>query len=254
MWPRALLTVALRGPGKGLLVASAAGWIVMAALAAGNRLSHFAMSPGHGAHAVATSASSILERPANFMAVWLAMILAMSPPLLLREIGRLWRTSLRRLRHLTIGWFVCGYVGVWSVAGVGLAIIFGWLTVSSGRIGVAVALIAIWYCSPARQRCLNACHRPATFRVSGTAAQGDALRYGISTGGYCAAACGPAMVLVVLATDYHLVVMAFAVAVSVVERYLPARRPVWRLPLLRDQSVEWPNYSFVDTHSFRRAR
>ena len=48
-----------------------------------------------------------------FPAMWLAMILAMAPPLLLREIGRLWRTSLRRLRHLTLAWFLCGYVGIW---------------------------------------------------------------------------------------------------------------------------------------------
>ncbi len=139
MWTRALLTVALRGPGKGLVLASAGGWIVMAWLITGDRFSHSAVS-GHS-HSVSAIATSMFDRPNHFMAVWMAMILAMSPPLLLREIGRLWRTSLRRLRHLTIGWFVFGYVCVWLVAGIVLSTVFGWVTVSSWRIGVAAALI-----------------------------------------------------------------------------------------------------------------
>ena len=164
MWTRALLTVALRGPGKGLVLASAGGWIVMAWLITGDRFSHSAVS-GHS-HAVSAMATSMFDRPNHFMAVWMAMILAMSPPLLLREIGRLWRTSLRRLRHLTIGWFVFGYVCVWLVAGIVLSTVFGWVTVSFWRIGVAVALIALWHCSPTRQRCLNACHRRPRYACS----------------------------------------------------------------------------------------
>jgi len=251
VWTRALLTVALRGPGKSLVLASAGGWIVMAWLMAGERFSHSAVS-GHS-HAISAMATSMFDRPNQFMAVWMAMILAMSPPLLLREIGRLWRTSLRRLRHLTIGWFGFGYVCVWLVAGIVLSTVFGWVTVSSWRIGVAVALIAIWHCSPARQRCLNACHRSPTLRVFGTTAQWDSLRYGISTGCYCAAACSLVMLLVLLVADYHLVAMAIAVAVSTLERYLPARRPGWRLPMLRGRSIDWPDYGYRDVRSFRVA-
>ena len=248
MWTRALLTVALRGPGKGLVLASAGGWIMMAWLITGDRFSHSAVS-GHS-HAVSAIATSMFDRPNHFMAVWMAMILAMSPPLLLREIGRLWRTSLRRLRHLTIGWFVFGYVCVWLVAGIVLSTVFGWVTVSSWRIGVAAALISIWYCSPARQRCLNACHRSPPLRVFGTTAQWDALRYGISTGGYCAAACSLVMLLVLLVTDHHLLVMAIAVAVSTLERYLPARRPAWHIPMLRSRSIDWPDYHDVQRFRF----
>jgi predicted metal-binding membrane protein len=220
MWLHAVLTVALRGPAKGLLLASAAGWIVMAWLVTDHRFQH-----------------------SQFTELWLAMILAMAPPLLLREIGRLWRTSLRRLRHLTIGWFLCGYLGVWLLAAVVLSSVFGWASVNSSRIAIAVALIAVWQCSPARQRCLNACHRAPTLRVFGTRAQCDSLRYGISIGCYCAAACGPVMFIVLLATDYHLVVMGLVAAMTTLERYLPARCPAWRLPMLRGRSIEWPDYS-----------
>jgi predicted metal-binding membrane protein len=245
MWPRALLTVVLRGPGKALLLASAVGWVVMAALLTGDRLSLSAAPPGHGGHLVAGS-TSILDHAASFTGVWLAMIVAMSPPLLLRETGRLWRTSLRRLRHLTMGWFAFGYISVWCLAGAVLSSIFGWLTGSAWRIGVVVTLLAVWQCSPWRHRCLNACHRPATLRLFGTAAQRDALRYGISTGSYCAASCGSFMFLVLLATDYHLVLMAIAIVVSVFERYSPARRPRWRLPLLGGDPIDWPRYGFVE--------
>jgi hypothetical protein len=137
------MTVAMRGPGKALVLASAAGWMALAWLLSGDRLSH---STGH------------------FTTMWLAMILAMAPPLLLREIGRLWRASLHRLRPLTIAWFLCGYIGIWLLAGVVLAVLAGRVAVSSERITLAVALTALWLCSPARQRCLNACHRVPTLR------------------------------------------------------------------------------------------
>jgi predicted metal-binding membrane protein len=179
--------------------------------------------------------------PGDFTAVWLAMILAMGPPLLLRETGRLWRTSLHRLRHLTIACFLCGYVGIWLLLGIALSTILEGVTVTSGRIAGAVALIALWHCAPARQRCLNACHRVARLRVFGVAAQMDSLQYGVATGSYCAATCGPVMLLVLLVNDYHLAAMAATAAVITFERYLPAKRPAWQLPILRGRSSDWPD-------------
>jgi predicted metal-binding membrane protein len=250
MWPRALLRVAMRGPGKGVLLASATGWILIAWLITPNRLPHFALSASHSTHGVAAASTSLID----FTVVWLAMILAMAPPLLLREIRCLWRTSLRRLRHLTIGWFVCGYVGVWLGFGVALPSVSRWVTLSSTRLAIAVALIALWHCSPVRQRCLNACHRAPTLRPFGITAHSDSLRYGIATGCYCAATCGLIMFLVLLVTDYHLVVMAVAFVVTTFERYLPARRPAWRLPMLRGRSIDWSGYDDGEPRSFRYAR
>ena len=238
MWARAVMRVALRGPGKALLVASAAGWIAMAWLLTADRVPYSVVAMGHGEHAAST-ATTLSHPSGHFLAMWLAMILAMAPPLLLREIGRLWRTSLSRLRHLTLAWFLCGYVGIWLLAGVALAMLSGWVTVSSERITTAIALVALWHCSPARQRWLNACHRVPTLRVFGTAAQWDSLRYGVSTGWYCAGTCGLAMLLVLLAKDHHLLGMTLVAVVATVERHLPARRPAWRLPILR-RSPEWP--------------
>ena len=138
MWPRAVLTVALRGPGKVLLLASAAGWIAMALLLAGDRAAGRRRGDGTWRACRCSTATWTSHSSGYFTAMWLAMILAMAPPLLLREIGRLWRTSLRRLRHLTLACFLCGYVGIWLLAGVALAMLSGWVSVRSERIAVAI--------------------------------------------------------------------------------------------------------------------
>lgn len=220
---RALTTLALREPTKSLLLTSAAGWIATAWLLASAPMLH--VSAGHS--------------PWHFAAVWLAMILAMAPPLLLREIGYLWRTSLRRMRHLTIAGFVCGYAGVWLLAGVVLGASLESITGSPERIAGTTLLIVLWLCSPMRQSYLNACHRVPTLRVFGAAAKQDALRYGIVTGLYCVATCGGLMLLVFLAKEQHLAAMAVATALTTVERHLPARRPRWRIPIVPAQSPEW---------------
>ena len=141
MWARALTTTALRRPAKGLLVASIAGWIATAWLLAREPMSH--MSVGHS--------------PAHVGAVWVAMVLAMAPPLLLREIGHLWRTSLRRLRPFTISWFVSGYVGIWLLAGVVLLAILESISARPERIAVTLVLVVLWLMltrAPALPQCL----------------------------------------------------------------------------------------------------
>jgi predicted metal-binding membrane protein len=223
IWLRAAIAVAVRGPGKGLLVATAAGWIALAWLLDGNRSTHLAHSS------------------AQFTAMWTAMILAMAPPLLFREVGRLWRASLRRLRRLTIAWFACGYVAIWSLVGVLFAPLVGVIATGSVRIILAIALVTLWQCSPLRQRCLNACHRSPTLRAFGAGAQWDSLRFGMWTGCLCAATCGLLMLLVVLANEYHLTVMAAASIVTTIERHLPARRPRWQFPIFRRRSLDWPD-------------
>jgi len=250
MWPRALLKVALRGPGKVLLLASALGWIAMAWLLTGDRLPDAALTL-HGEHGTAAIATHMPHIPGHFTAVWLAMVIAMAPPLLLREVGHLWRTSLRRLRPLTIAWFVCGYVGIWMIAGVALSTLSEWVAVSSDRIAIAIAVIVLWHCSPARQRCLNACHRLPALRVFGSAAQLDSLRFGLTTGCYCAATCGLVMLLVLLVRDHHLMVMAAAATMTTFERHLPARRPGWQLPIVLRQSPDWPNLAVATQGSSR---
>jgi predicted metal-binding membrane protein len=171
--------------------------------------------------------------------MWTAMVLAMGPPLLLRELRRVWRGSLRRSRALAIGWFCGGYVAVWLLVGALVALASEWLFASSGVTVAAVVAVTLWHCSPARQRCLTACHRSPALRVFGAAARWDALRYGVATGAYCGATCGPLMVLTLLANDYHLLAMSTAAVLVTIERYQPPKPPRWQWPVWRGRALEW---------------
>lgn len=235
---RALIATVRRAPAPALLFLSILGWAALvwltAAAAARGDLAHpgraiDAVHAGHATDAV-TGVAGITLAP-HGLAMWLAMVVAMSPLLLLREVSRLRQGSLRRTRTLTLLAFAGGYGAAWTLAGL-IAVPVAEALARSVRLGVPAVVLAIaWQCSPARQRLLNLCHRAPRLRVFGPAALWDACRYGVVTGAACAASCGPIMVLVLLATDLHLVAMLGATALIVVERYLPARRPRWRLPL-----------------------
>jgi len=228
---RALTASARRAPAPALLAVSVLGWAGMvwltamtAAQAAGPRFGS-AIAAAHGAHVTDAATSA-----PHGLLVWIAMVVAMSPLLLIREVARLWEGSLRRRRGPTMLAFAAGYGLVWLLAGaiaVAVASVLGaivWLG------GFAVALVIAWQCSPMRQRLLNVCHRVPRLRVFGAGAAWDPGRYGVVTGAACAASCGPIMVLVLLAGDFHLVAMIGATVLLTAERYHPARRPRWRLP------------------------
>lgn len=234
---RGVVDLAERPPAPALLFASAAGWALLVWLTAAGTPMH----PVPGAHAMpgmAAAPAVDVGPSAPALSMWAAMVLAMAPLLLFREMGRLWRGSLHRRRLLTIAVFVSGYGLVWMLAGAVAIPLAAFLSAGPGLAWTAVALVALWQCSPARQRCLNICHRAPRLRVFGWAAQGDAVRYGVVTGSACAATCGPIMVLVLVVADFHVLAMAIVTVLLTVERYRPARRPRWRLPLT-PSTAEW---------------
>jgi predicted metal-binding membrane protein len=169
------------------------------------------------------------------------MIAAMAPLLLIREIGRLWSSSLRRTRYLTVISFVIGYVAIWLLAGEAVSTLLGLTTITTGHIVLTAALTVLWHLSPARQRRLNACHRVPPLRMFGVSAQWDAIRYGVRSGGNCVAACFLVMLLAFMIPSNHFAIMAVAAVVMTVERYLPARRARWRLGVPRRRSLDWPD-------------
>jgi hypothetical protein len=234
---RGAVDFAGRPPAPALLFASAAGWALLVWMTTAG-IPTQAMPSGHTMPGIVTAPAMDMSPSAPAFSMWAAMVLAMAPLLLVREIGRLWRGSLRRRRLLTVAVFVSGYGLVWMLVGAVAAPLADLLSAGTGSAWIAVALAALWLCSPARQRCNNVCHRAPTLRVFGWPAQVDALRYGVVTGAACAATCGPIMVLVLLAADFHVLAMAIATVLLTVERYRPARRPRWRLPLT-PSAAEW---------------
>ncbi|GAA1952832.1 DUF2182 domain-containing protein [Microbacterium deminutum] len=239
---RAVGALVRRAPAPAMLAASCVGWAALmwstaseaAAHAAHSRQSALLMHAMNGMDAAAETAAA----PHAF-AVWPAMILAMAPLLLMREVGRLWRGSLRRTRMPTIGVFLTGYGMMWLALGIIVVPLSQVIAARAGLVWLAVAVTVVWQCSPLRQRAVNVCHRAPALRVFGSAAQWDAWRYGAITGGACAASCGPVMLLVLLAADYHLAAMVVATILLTAERYHPARRPRWRLPFTPEPSPEW---------------
>lgn len=234
---RALAATVRRAPAPAMLSVSLLGWAMMVWVSA------VAVAPtglvlagqgagahaGHGMGAGGDLAPAVVHT--HGLAMWLAMVVAMSPLLLLREVSHISHGSLRRTRGLSLLVFASGYALVWVLAGL-VAVPLVDALAGSLLLGVSmVTLAVVWQCSPLRRRCLNLCHRTPPLRIFGAAAQADAWRYGVVTGSACAAACGPVMALVLLATDVHLLAMAAATLMLTMERYLPARRPRWRLPL-----------------------
>ena len=233
---RALGATVRRAPAPALLSTSLLGWVTLAWLTSVSAAHpHAALvvqdTAGHAGHPLgAVSDLSPGLVPTHGVAMWLAMVLAMSPLLLLREVSHLWHGSLRRTRRRTLLVFTSGYALVWLLAAL-LAVPLAQAVADSPVPIASTALaVAVWQCSPWRQTCLNVCHRTPPLRVFGPAARADAWRHGLVTGWACAASCGPVMVLVLLAADAHLAAMAAATALLVIERYRPARRPRWRVP------------------------
>ena len=227
MRARAILIIARRPIVRCLLIASAIGWMTLAWLLKGDRL-HPMVMPEHATHATD-----------QFATQWLVMVLAMTPPLLIREIGGAWRSSLRRTRYLTVASFVIGYGAVWIIAGQVLATLLAMMTQNTGYIVVSAIVAVLWHGSPARQRRLNACHRAPTLRVFGLAAQWDSIRYGMRSGGNCVAACILVMLLTFMVAKYHFAMMAIAAVGMTIERYLPARHPRWRFAI-GGRTSDWP--------------
>jgi predicted metal-binding membrane protein len=245
---RALVTSLRRAPTPALLSVSLVGWILMVWLSVGTATTG---SP-HGVHAAgeahaghAAAIAQTLPVAGDEALAWAAMILAMSPLLLTREVSRLWLGSLRRRRASMLLCFASGYALVWAGVGIVLVPLAGVIGGNAGMIWIALAITAVWHCSPLRQRALNACHRARPLRVFGLEAHADAWRWGVTTGAACSAACAPVMLLVLTSGAYHLPAMAAATILLTVERYAPARRPRWRLPLTASREPELPGLTVL---------
>ncbi|MET0887656.1 MAG: DUF2182 domain-containing protein [Mycetocola sp.] len=237
---RTLVASLRRAPVPALLFVSTLGWAAM--------VWQTAIGAAHGGHSIdggvvthaahATDAVGTVLAP-HGLVIWLAMVLAMSPLLLIREVSRLWHGSIRRRRMLTIIVFGGAYTLVWLLAGVIAVPVSDAIDGSAILPWLAVGVTIVWLCSPLRQRCLNVCHRGPRLRVFGAAAYGDAALHGFITGAACAASCGAIMALVLLATDVHLLAMIAATILLTIERYSPARRPRWRLPVVASATPEF---------------
>ena len=194
-----------------LLAASAAAWI---ALAVGVVPAHQHTAPTSSTDSMSSmqhgpSAASL----AAFGAGWAVMVIAMMAPLLIAPVRHIRSSSLASRRARSVALFLAGYAGVWITAGVVAAAV----ALSQVRPVVALVVAAgvlLWQVSPAKQQCLNRLHAHPPLSAFGTAADRDARRFGVAHGGWCAASCGPVMLLPFLVPDGHLLAVVGAIWVA----------------------------------------
>jgi predicted metal-binding membrane protein len=174
--------------------------------------------------------------PSKLALGWALMVAAMMSPLLAAPLRHVRDRSFASRRARAMLLFVAGYLAVWMIAGIGLlasALVARWaVPVAPACLGLAVAIAMAWQVSPAKQWCLNRCHRRPELAAFGAAADRDAFTFGLANGISCAGACWALMVLPLLVGRGHLMAMV-GVALFVFAERLESPAPLrwrWRGP------------------------
>jgi predicted metal-binding membrane protein len=231
---RQLLAPLASGAWPPLLLASLVGWI--AVLVAGGSRGMPAicgMTGGAADDWRALETFLAFHPPASLVLPWLLMLLAMMPPLLAQPFVHLWRGTLRRRRWRAALVFAFGYGGIWMLAGavlIAASVALKVLAPSWLALWGATALAVLWQATPAKQACLNRCHRLPALSAFGLAAERDCLRYGMSAGLWCVGACWALMLVPLVAGRLSVAAMAAVSLLMLLERLLPPRPVRWQLP------------------------
>jgi predicted metal-binding membrane protein len=164
----------------------------------------------------------VLNAPGTLAADWALMFAAMMPPLVIAPLRHIRDRSFAKRRARAMLLFVAGYAGVWLAAGVGLqamalvALLAGLTPLVC--LGLAAAIALGWQVSPAKQWCLNRCHRQPRVAAFGAAADRDAFAFGLSNGAFCVGACWALMLLTLCAGPGHILAMTIVTLFVVAER------------------------------------
>lgn len=212
----------------GVLAGLSAAAFAALALGAGEAIAP-AICGRRGAVLAATDLQLVMA-PWRLAAGWLLMLAAMTPLVLAPPIRHLWDRSFADRRWATIAVFSAGYLAVWMAAGLSLLAV-DLACRGAGPLALfgLIALGLAWQASPAKQACLNRCHRRPALAAFGPAAAQGALAYGVSHGAWCAGACWPLMLAPLLLTQHQLPVMAGAALFMAAERLDLAAPLEWRL-------------------------
>ncbi len=219
-----------------LLAPSAAAWLALLWLSAGERSLALCIAPradlleGFFANMAAGFAAIA---PARWAAEWVLMIAAMMFPLLVPMVRHVAARSFATQRERSVGVFVASYALVWlaaaalsSVALVAARSAFRAVDLAAWTGLICCALAAAWQLSAAKVRAVNRCHGTVALRPWAPHASRDAIGFGLLHGTRCVRACLPAMVLP-LAGGHGLGAMAAVFAILLAERARP--KPQYRL-------------------------
>jgi predicted metal-binding membrane protein len=177
--------------------------------------------------------NSIPSLISGLMVGWALMLVAMMSPTLIAPIWHIIQSSFKRRRARSATLFVIGYAAIWMMMGVVLiatVLMLSLLMVQSYLPAIGVGIVAfVWQCSPIKQRCLNRGHNHRALAAFGSAADRDALRFGITHALWCVGSCWALMLLPMMVPYGHFAVMALVGFVMISERLEQPQSLSWRL-------------------------
>ena len=186
---------------------------------------------GQSCHVSADATASISF--SGLMIGWVIMVLAMMLPKLISPIEDICQSSLKRKRVSSSLLFIGGYTLVWTLVGILMNLII--LEVNKSMPGsylpaIIIGSIAlVWQFSPIKQRFLNLGHDHRTIKAFGTAADIDALKFGVEHGLWCLGSGWAIMWFPMLLPIGHNLAMLLVMFIMVSEHMEHPQKPAWRL-------------------------
>ncbi len=187
----------------------------------------FDQSAGHAAHH--GDAVDLYQATGD----WFVMVLAMMLPLVSSQVALVRNSVAHRTRFAATGWFLTGYVGMWTFFGVILRPLAELLLAPAlSALGPLLWLcISItWSATPLAQLARNLCHKQQRVAAFGRKALVDSLFFGLRIGGLCFLSCWPWMVLPLLVDNLHLPVMVAVTLYMFADRISNPAAVQWRTP------------------------
>jgi predicted metal-binding membrane protein len=190
----------------------------------------------------------LLNSPGQLATGWALMVIAMMLPLAIAPLWHVRQRSFARRRGRSTALFVAGFVAVWVVAGIVLqtvALLARWMMPQPlACLGLAIAAALLWQVSPAKQWCLNRCHRRPPLAAFGFAADFDAFAFGVRNGAACAGVCWALMLAMLLTAQGQLAAMIIVTLFSLAEAIEDPAPLAWRwrggAKALRILAAWWP--------------
>lgn len=174
----------------------------------------------------------MLVSPAQLASGSALMVAAMMLPLIIAPLRHVRDRSFARQRRRATILFAAGYAVVWMMAAAVLqliAVAARWAAPAPLLcFGLAVATAILWQVSPAKQWCLNRCHRRPHLAAFGAGADRDAFDFGLTNGASCAGSCWALMLLTLLIGQSQILGMIAVTLFVFAERLESPARPKWR--------------------------
>ena len=203
-----------------MLAVAAAAWIALA-LMLGWLTGSGGVIGGHHHGAAGPSHTHSFD---GQLLSWTVMVVAMMLPTTVPHLRYLAFNTRRSRRQRSIALFVLGYLAVWLVPGLALAVVPS--PAPAALIAIAVLTAGAWELTPAKRRALRRCCRTHPVGYAGASADASAVEYGLRHGVNCLLVSGVAMAALMLAGHPWWATVALAVAMAA--QKLLSRPERWR--------------------------